>query len=278
MIALTRLLTIVVTMGAACSALAQQDDHGDNRDTAARLHYDIAQSGTLESSADVDYFRVDLQGRARVELRSTMNLDAVGTLYDSEGGLITSADDIDPSAGNYNFSITEELERGVYYLEVAGFTSSDIGDYQVLARFDLGDDDHGDTFGSSSILALGPRVAGSINNSSDVDWFRIDFPVSTYAEVITASQNPIAVELYFAQNDGTVLPFGSEGELVRDQVWHGTFDEGTYYFGISGSVSAYNIRVEAEDIGCEVALSPLSRVELSEFELAVPVSSTSIDR
>ncbi|MCY4514451.1 MAG: hypothetical protein OXC69_04860 [Candidatus Tectomicrobia bacterium] len=253
MTALTRFLTIALAICVPCAAIAQSDDHGDNRATATRLNYDIAESGSLESPGDVDYFRIDLQGRASVEFRSTMDLDTVGTLFDSEGTEVSTADDIDLAAGNFNFRITEELERGVYYLEVAGSASS-TGDYQVLARFDLAGDDHGDSFGASSILPLGPRVAGSVNNPDDVDWFRIDFPVSTFAEVRTVSQHPISTNLYIPQDDGSLEFFDAGAEPLRDQVWHGTW-HGTYYFEVSGAVSAFNIRANAENTGCDVAAS-----------------------
>ncbi len=249
MTALTRFLTIVFAICAPCTVLAQTDDHGDNRATATRLNYDIAASGSLGIPGDVDVFRVDLQGSARVEFRSTMGLDTVGTLYDSEGEVIATADDIDPSTGNFNFQIKEDLERGVYYLEVGGFEMR-TGDYQVLTRFDLTGDDHGDTFGASSILPIGPRFAGSINDEEDVDWFRVDFPTATFAEVHTVSQNPVMTELYIPQDDGTLELYEAGAQPDVGQVWHGTW-LGTSYFKVSGEVSAYNIRVEAEEPACE---------------------------
>ena len=121
-----------------------------------------------------------------------MDVDTVGMLCDREEFLVSTNDDI--GGGNLNFLITEELDRGVYYLEVSG-ASFDTGDYQVLARFDLIGDDHGGTIRSSSILPLGPRVAGNMNDPDDVDWFRLDFPVGTYAELRTVSQNPVTTNV-----------------------------------------------------------------------------------
>ncbi|MCY4514450.1 MAG: hypothetical protein OXC69_04855 [Candidatus Tectomicrobia bacterium] len=269
MIAAIRLVTITLAITAASTAMAQQDDHGNNRDTATRIQYDIAQPGTIHASFDVDYFRVDLQGRARVQFRSTMDLDTIGTLYDSEGNFITSVDDIGP--GDFNFLITEELDRGVYYLKVEGFGNADIGDYQVLTRFNLSGDDHGNTYGSSTIVPLGPRIAGSVNNSSDDDWFRVDFPVRTYAEVITTSQNPISTDLYFP-DQGSVRPHPDNGGTTTRHRWFGDW-HGTFYFRVSGSVSAYNVRVEADDIGCGVAVSPLLPGEIVEAKRAAGISS-----
>ena len=254
MTALSRFLTVALAVFVPGAALAQADDHGDSRATATRLHYDIAESGSLESSGDVDYFRVDLQGSARVEFRSTMNLDTVGTLFDSEGEMVATADDINASAGNYNFRIKEDLDRGVYYLEVSGFENR-TGNYQVLTRFDLEGDDHGDTFGSSSILPIGPRFAGSINHEDDVDWFRVDFPTAMFAEVRTESQNPVLTELYVPQDDGTLELYEAGAQPDVGQVWHGIW-RGTSYFKVSGEVSAYNIRVEAEEASCECEDDP----------------------
>ena len=249
MTALTRFLTMAIAVCVPCAVMAQADEHGDNRATATRLHYDIAESGSLQTPGDVDVFRVDLQGSARVEFRTTMDLDTVGTLYDSEGEVIATADDIDAPSGNYNFRITENLERGVYYLEVAGFEMR-TGSYQVLARFDLEGDDHGDTFGASSILPVGPSYAGSINDEDDVDWFRVDFPVPTIAEVQIRSQNPVLAELYVPQDDGSLEIYDAGTQPDVGPVWHGTW-LGTSYFKVSGEISAYNITVVAEEPACE---------------------------
>ena len=256
-----------VVVGGQCS-WGQTDDHGDGRSTATRIDYGIAQTGSIDSLFDVDVFRVDLHGRARVQFRSTMALDTLGRLYDSEGLFITSHDDIDLAAGNVNFLITAELDRGIYYLEVEGY---DLGDYGVLARFDLIGDDHGDTFGSSTIVPLGPRVAGNVNDRADVDWFRLDFPVRTYADVYTVSQKDVVTALYHPRGGDDVSPNPNNRTLgTRNFRWFGDW-EGTYYLAVSGAVSAYNVRVEADDTGCSVAT-----VQPVRFEVPVdaPLVST----
>ena len=269
---LTVLLGIAVIGTTTEFALAQADDHGDDRDTATILDYDIAQSGTIDAAfSDVDVFRVDLQGRATVQFRSTRNVDTIGTLYDSEGGYLTSHDDIDLGGGNLNFLITTELDRGVYYLAVEGFG---VGDYDVLSRFDLIGDDHGDTFGSSTVLPLGPRIAGNMNYKGDEDWFRIDFPVRTYAEVHTVSQSPVITELHYPTGDGFLRPELNNATRGTTRFrWYGTW-EGTYYVAIVGSVSAYNIRVEADDTGCAVAVVQMMPEDFDVLEQDSPLVST----
>ena len=266
---LLRRVRLSIVVGVAIAAggqlsWGQVDDHGDGRSEATRVDFGVAQTGTIDSLFDVDVFRVDLQGRARVQFRSTMALDTLGRLYDSEGRFITSADDIDLFAGNTNFLITTELDRGVYYLEVEGF---DLGDYGVLVRFDLIGDDHGDTFGSSTIVPLGPRLAGNVNDVADVDWFRLDFPVRTYADVYTVSQNPVVTALFHPDGDDVFPNSNNRGSGTRNNRWFGDW-EGTYYLAISGAVSAYNIRVEAEDTGCEVAA-----VQIAPARFEIPVDA-----
>ena len=252
---LPRRLGLSIVVGVAVAAggqlsWAQADDHGNNRDDSTLIDFGIAQTGTIEVPGDVDYFRVDLQGRANVQFRSTMPLDTNGQLYDSEGRSITRHDDIDIRAANFNFLIATELDRGVYYLAVRAFATS-TGDYGVLARFDLMGDDHGDTFGSSTIVALGPRVAGNVNDSTDVDWFRVDFPERVSADIHTLSQKGVVTHLYYPRGDGSVAP--DTGNWTRQPTtrhrWYGDVWEGVYYFAISGEVSAYNIRVETENTG-----------------------------
>ena len=275
------LLALTILVGAG-SALAQHDDHGNAFDTASLLNFGIAVPGYVSEydedgvhdlengfsmpGPDVDYFRIDLQGQATVELRTTMDVDTVGTLYDGEGEEIVTHDDISPAAANYNFRIKEDLKGGVYYLKVAGYNEEVSGRYNVLARIERAGDDHGDTFIASSLLPIsGNRLAGSLNDEDDVDWFRVDFPVTVEASVSASSQNPISFDLYLSTDYGEVERYDDEKvRPFRTHTWHGTFHKGTYYFRVRGeNATAYNVRVETEDTdSCESAPSSVAPIAL----------------
>ncbi len=183
---------------AACTALAlgsahgqESDDHG-NRPLDATLveHYGVSESGRLETNGDVDVFRLDLEGRAEVEMRSSGEMDTLGTLYDSGGNVLAEDDD---AGSNLNFRIVRTLDGGVYYVAVA--SDFDIGDYKMTARIRRQGDDHGDTSGASTFLPLGVRTTGRIAPAEETDVFRIEVPQATGLRVGSAGPADTVGEL-----------------------------------------------------------------------------------
>lgn len=183
---------------AACTALAlgsahgqESDDHG-NRPLDATLveHYGVSESGRLETIGDVDVFRLDLEGRAEVEMRSSGQLDTVGTLYDSGGNVLAEDDD---AGSELNFRIVRTLVGGVYYVEVA--SDLDTGDYKMTARIRRQGDDHGDTSGASTFLPSGVRTTGRIAPAEETDVFRIEVPEATGLRVGSAGPADTVGEL-----------------------------------------------------------------------------------
>ena len=185
-------------------------------------------------------FRVDLLGRAEIEVRTVGQTDTAGELLDSTGARLMSDDDDGPGD---NFAITAELDPGVYYVEVRG----EAGDYAVNARLG-GARDHGDTVEASSLLklhtdeelaAVRPQVllatAGRIYPSTDDgDVFRIDVPDDGTQVVLRTSG---AVDTYASLVDG------SENEIA--------FDDGDANFRIEQTLGAgiYYVKVRGHDTG-----------------------------
>lgn len=146
----------------------QGDDHGDTYLSSTRLTYGVTMPAELEAG-DTDVFRIDLQGRANVEVRGSGRLDTVGALLDSEGEVIDEDDDSGPS---FNFGFQETLDGGVYYVRVSSDVG-DTGDYKITAYI-VREDDHGDTSGNSSVLPLGVRSTARIQPATDRDVFRVE--------------------------------------------------------------------------------------------------------
>lgn len=183
---------------AACTALApgpahggESDDHG-NRPLDATLyeHYGVSESGRLETTGDADVFRLDLEGRADVEVRSSGRLDTLGILYDSDGNVLAEDDD---AGSDLNFRILRTLDGGVYYIEVA--SDFDVGDYKMTARIRRQGDDHGDTSGASTFLPLGVRATGRVAPAEETDVFRIEVPEATGLRAGTAGPADTVGEL-----------------------------------------------------------------------------------
>ena len=131
------------------AATTVDDDHGTGLE-ATLLPIGQPLAGTLSDADDLDAFRIDLTGAARVEVRTSGGTDTRGRLLDSSGGVRARDDDSGP--GGHNFRIVAALEPDVYYLEVVGAA----GDYSVVAV--LADaPDQGDTAAASTPLALHDR-------------------------------------------------------------------------------------------------------------------------
>lgn len=98
--------------------LGTPDDHGNSFLCATPITVDgDAASGVIDSEDDVDIFVFTLTSSATVNIYSTLRWEAGGTLYDGSGTLITS-DNTDFSEPN--FSITQSLSAGTYYVKVTG--------------------------------------------------------------------------------------------------------------------------------------------------------------
>lgn len=230
-----------VTLAAASSATVE---HGGTPATASLLEIGASRPGRVDNSSDVDMFRLDLVGRAQIEVRTSGQTDTRGELLDSTGARLVSDDDDGPGD---NFRLIAELDPGVYYVGVRGQP----GDYAINARLG-GARDHGGTVESSTLLrlwspadlaAVSPdallATAGRIHPSTDdTDVFRLDVlddsmrvtirtsgSVDTYASLVDSSQNEIAFD------DG-------DGNFRIEQ----TLDRGIYYVIVNGwGAGAYRV-------------------------------------
>ena len=178
------LCAVALSTVLAMSTVADgHDDHGDGPRTATVIALGAPVGGTLGGDGDVDVFRFDLVGQTQVEIRTSGQTDTTGELTDSAG--MSLATDENSGPGD-NFSISQDLGLGIYYVHVSG-----TGDYAVDVRT-VGerDDLHGDTLESATLLrllsdaelaAVTPSVLLSTSGrifptADDVDVFRIDVP------------------------------------------------------------------------------------------------------
>jgi hypothetical protein len=109
------------------SALAVSgDDYGNTLATAKLVTIPSSLVGKLDAG-DLDVFKFTLTATTTVTLRTTGAIDTYGTLFASNGSVITEADD----AADLNFSIRRKLNAGTYYLEVSGYDETISGAYTV---------------------------------------------------------------------------------------------------------------------------------------------------
>ena len=215
------------------------DDHGDSRETATEVAVPSSTAGSLETSGDLDYFRIILQRAATLDLRTTGSVDTYGSLYGEDGSLIAANDD---GGINENFRITSALEAGTYFVEVEGFGSSDTGDYRLEAAFangggdgDDGDDDgddHGDGRGTATEVAVPSSTAGSLETSGDSDYFRIVLQQAATLELHTTGSTDTWGNLY--REDGSFITENDDGDAALNfRITH-NLGAGTYFLEVRG--------------------------------------------
>ena len=114
------------------------DDHGDTRAAATDLSLGGNEQGRLDSSDDVDVFRVRTTEAGTLTVYTTGSTDTYGRLSDSDGTVIESNDD---GGEGTNFRIEESVSAGTYFVAVSPYGSA--GSYTIHARFvaDAGDTD-----------------------------------------------------------------------------------------------------------------------------------------
>ena len=159
---------------------AKRDDHGNSFSTATTLPLGSPIAGRIDPGNDRDVFKLDLSGESgntHVSIYTTSTLDTQGWLYDSNGDLLTSDDDITKGGEivETNFRILWTMTPGVYYVSVrsADRRSTTTGDYNLYFQTRI--DDHGNSFPTATRLQLGSSIAGRIEDPGD-DWdvFKLD--------------------------------------------------------------------------------------------------------
>ena len=240
---------------------------------AADLALGSSAFGILETvSADEDYFRIELSqaGDLMVRLaRANANVDAEGTLLDSNGTEIAVRDDsFFTGALNERFIIRKELDAGVYYLKVRGapagsynvcrgytpefyrgnwrdcnvtrskISASEAGPYTVSAATVT---PPGGSRGAALPLPLGEgNVAGGrIDRVGDADYFKITVDETTHVRVQVRSAS--------VDTDGEL--FSGRGNSVDTRLDEKDYDPGGLGFTLYASLGAGTsyIRVTASD-------------------------------
>lgn len=255
---------LLCVMGGSAS-----DDHGETPETATLLELGGPPlPGSLAGGADVDVFRLDVVGRASVEVYTSGQTDTRGELLDGSGARLASDDSSGPGAGN--FLMAADLEPGIYYIEVSG----EGGGYAISAR--LGDSsDHGDTAATATLLTLyneadlarvSPNAllatSGRVWPSrNDLDVFRLD---------VTRDASEVTIRTAGATDTfGRVLD-GALNQMAADDEEDGSFrievrlDAGTYYVEVGGhEVGTYRVLAWESGQPCDCGAAALPGVDRS---------------
>ena len=211
-------------------------DHGDTDETSTLMPIGPPLTGAIDDADDVDVFRVDLAGSATVVFETAGPTDTTGTLRDGAGMELATANSGGPAM---NFSISEELAPGVYYLEVSGAA----GNYAVSAQLG-GESDHGDSAGVSTLLTLYSQddvdnikpsallsTAAQIDAAdTDIDVFRLDVP-QDMTDVKIRSVG--SLDTHARLRDASLMELKMDDRDGRFLI-EATLDAGVYYVEVGG--------------------------------------------
>ena len=221
------------------------DDHGDTADRATAVDVPSSTSGRLETSDDVDYFRIDLDRRGTLLAYTTGSVDTVGELT-RQGGTVVDQDNDGGSDGS-NFRIETAVAAGVYLVRVSGDQDA-TGAYGLHLAFDAEDaeagDDHGDTADTATPVPVPSSTAARLETSDDVDFFRIALDTSGILTAYTTGSLDTYGEL--RGTDGATTgrnDDGGDGSNFRMEVG---VDAGFHYVRLraSGAGGDYTLHIE----------------------------------
>ena len=105
------------------------DDYGDNCAGATPIGCGSSLSASIEDAGDADYFKLVLPEGRTVTLTSGGTTNVKATLYEDDcSSVLASADD---NLDGTNFSITQALAPGIYYLAVRHSSGAGTGAYTL---------------------------------------------------------------------------------------------------------------------------------------------------
>jgi len=141
--------------------------------TRAGLGVGDSITGYMNSTGDHDWFRLQLTAGTTYQFNLIGlegNLDALLSLRNQTGALITQNDDSD---GSSNAAIVfTATNTGTYYLDAGAYDNASTGRYQLLATRRVSDQYAANT-GTTGTIAVGGSISSTIDSRSDHDWFKI---------------------------------------------------------------------------------------------------------
>lgn len=227
------------------------DDHGNDVESATNVILGQATSGYIETDGDIDFFRVELSTSTQLISYTSGSLDTLGQLLDEDGEVLSEDDD---SGTGRNFRIESELEPGTYFLRISAWADT-TGPYVLNVETSTSDEppgggtdgDHGDTRDQATVVQVGSETEGTIDPSSDVDFFQVNLtepgqltvytsgPTDTYGR-LTSADGTISLR---DDDDGRNFNFHISAEAHAD----------SYYFEVTSyqdKTGDYVLHVEFE--------------------------------
>ncbi|MCB4774814.1 MAG: pre-peptidase C-terminal domain-containing protein, partial [Sulfurovum sp.] len=220
--------------GEKAPGAAPSDDHSNSKDEATPINPNSITPGSIETTGDVDWFKIVIPSRGTLVVKTTGTIDTAGELYDASGRHRIAYDD--DGGADRNFKITQTVTAGTYYVEVR-HRASGTGIYALSTIFTSApastpttpvSDDYGNTASTARTISPTSIISGNSETAGDVDWFKIVIPHAGRLVVAISSPTGINGSLYNVSN----VPIASEdssGSSSRSLSISQSVTAGTYY-------------------------------------------------
>lgn len=217
------------------------DDHDFMLSDATSIERNNPINGTISYGGDIDcfVFTPDTSGTYFFYTKGTLNTK--GILCDSDGNQLKTNDDWDGS-NNRNFGMKHSLVAGeIYYIKVSANNNTAEGSYEFII-----DDDHANDSTVATSIALHSKTNGSINYSTDEDWFSFTPTTSGSYLFYTTGSTDTKGTLY--NSSGAQLKVNNNGSISGSNfAFAYSLTAGqTYYIKVSNnnsSTGAYTLIV-----------------------------------
>ena len=170
----------------------------------------------ISSAEDKDYYKVTVIQAGLLTAKTTGNTNTLGVLSDIAGLMITSDDN---SGEGMNFRIKEFLIPGIYYIGVAG-NSSSTGNYKLQTSIEIAID----IDGSDS-------ADGTLSRADNVDVYRVSITQGEVLTMRTTGNTHTVGTLY--DSAGTVIRSDGGGE-ESNFLFKELLTRGVYYILVRG--------------------------------------------
>ncbi|MHC4176687.1 MAG: S8 family serine peptidase [Planctomycetota bacterium] len=260
------------------------DDHGNDAATATSVEVGSTVDGMVERGGDIDWFAFEaVAGTSYVFQTVLVDLpDSVLSLYDQDGStLIDYNDDISwPDHPNSQIVWTAGA-GGTYYLAVAAYSGSQVGEYQLQLQTVV--DDHGDSAATATAAAVGNSVDGEIQFAADEDWFAFEATAGgRYILQTELVDLPDSVLSLYDRDGSTLIDYNDDISWPDDPAsridWTAE-TSGTYYLAVDSwddaQVGAYRLHLEL--VNHVPLLEPIADQTIGFEQAAVEVVLTATD-
>ena len=218
---------VTTAAGAWSPTVAQTPgDAGDSVTTAFDLPLDVPVAGVIDSSTDVDMFKLTVPERREVLIYTTGDLDTAGALLDSRGSEIDAYDAAYIVTTENNFLLWRTLDAGTYYVSVSA-TDGDTGSYTLHTESNV----NTTGFADAAPISLDSRTNAIIDGADATDYYWLDVDAATDVLIYTTLDwgDDSVGALY--DSNRQLLAESDDGHLrdSRSFVIRQRLNAGTYY-------------------------------------------------